>query len=1066
MSFLFVAALALPAPAEPVPSPGAAVALKLSSEAPIYLPGGEIEVGVVLDPTQLGFSGAAQIELQLSSASQGAALWSETRDVILGQAATLDFQATAPLHDGRYWLHAIVTAPGTFRTRLLPGGGARVLGEARRQVLVMSSESTSRPTAAWLPGTEIDPTTHRWWERSPDWLRTRRLAWFSEGPLSFGTLRPVVVQGRRYIEIPAGDSGIAAAWQLIPLSVQTPGAAHLIEVATPLGADQALTLTIVEPDSTGRLGPVGASVMQVSTPNDVGGDGATARRLFWPRTTQPLLMLSNGRSDAPASYASVRVRRCGEAPRQASPTQERLVVIDGSNEVAPADLANGAKLARGDWHAAYLGARVLADLVELKGANTAMIRGSSANDDPWQETVMREFDRRGLRVLVRGDLHDPISGGATPSDRPMDEVDPRLDGILAAASAHRCFAGIAIELEPGATALAPPPWTPSAAQLDLFLEQNKLAWPEAAARDDATISAALAGPWREAWLEWRAEQLTGRYRAIRERVAVVGADLKVFLLTDAMLADDRAAERLRPRLNSPTTAASFLMEHGVDARAIAEIPGLELIVAERLGSQGSLGKDALALASVRFADLGAGKQQPVAALQRDVRLVRLESFEQARGCPDCTLRSVVRTSNRRERMAMSRVTSERDAVALLESSDAIDLSFDEPDRRTRLLIRELPPPGVSVAATSQPVYVRAYTRGPGRLVAFSNVSPWPVRATTTLSNEAGCDAMEIKPWESQPPVASRLERGQHAFEFDLAPFETRLLAVSDRDAKVVGLRTNTPAEAETELRRIVDDLKRRDLNARRPLEGVLDPSFELTLPGGAPSVWDAAVTGASRVTTVTESPLSGERSLRIESREGTTSAASKPFPVPSSGQLAVQFGVRPVELDGDARVVISFDSVDGAYHSATSIAAAGLRADAQKAAWPAYVFGVDDLPVGQDGGMRITLSCTGAGVVDIDDLQCFSLFYPMQSFPETKWQRLALVRIVQSAEVALDDGRYSECLQIVDGYWPRFLREFAPRLPEPAVPPPATAQREETEGPAPAPTLSERLKGWTPSFWR
>ncbi len=1043
-----VAALASLAAAQPPPLPSEAVTLTLASQSPIYQPGDTLDIQVGLDPAPLGYTGFLQVDVALTPAAGGAAVWSGQQQATLGQVTSLAFTTPAPTKDGAYWLTATVAAPGAFRTRML-AGGARSLGDCRRQVLVMSSGPPLRPTTNWRPVAEIDPTAHRWWERSPDWLRTRRLAWFSDGPLSFGALRPVVLDGRRFIEVPAGDAGPDAAWQLVPLSIRDVGAPHLLEVETPIGVSQSLTLSVVEPDASGRLVPAGASVMHVTAATDVGREAAAARRLFWPRTTQPLLLISNGSNDAPAHFATVRVLRAGEAPREAGAASARPVVLDAS-----ADSAAGDFMVRNaiDWHAAFAGAKSLADLVELKGANTAIVRGPTGGDDAWWAAVLKEFDRRGLRLIAN------LQGVEAAAASQNDETERRVREFTDQFGHEDAVAGIALELNSSAESLAS---LPSETQLDGFLKDSKLTWPDSAPRDEDTVRAALTGPWRMAWQAWRAAQVTRHFQSIASSLTAADKDARLYLRAGPLLAEPAVAARLRPRLNASASAAGILLEHGVDIESLSCAAGIHLVLPDQLGTFGLASRPALQ----RQTEVAVGSQLAVAAFDRPMRIVRLASFEQARGCPDCTLRCVVRTSDRRERLAMARVAAERDAVALVESAPAIDFSLDELERRSRLLFGALPPAGDSDAATSQPVYVRTHATVVGQIVVFSNASPWPVRATTTLSNTIDCEAAEVKPWDAAAPMASRLKQGQHVFDFDLKPFESRMLAIGDPDASVVGLRTTAPVGAEAELRGRLEDLKRRDLNARRPLDAPVDPGFELTLADGAPSAWDSAVYPSGRVSTVTDRPLSGLRALRLESQGEPITVASKPFPIPETGQLVVQFAVRPIDLDDAARVVIAFDSVNGAYHSATSIAAEGLRSDAQRNEWPAYVFGVDDLPIG-GGEMQISLQCVGSASVDIDDLRSYSLFFPMESFPETKWQRLALVRMVQSAEVALDEGRYTECLQILDGYWPSFVTAYTPRLPDPVASAPTEAKQSETSPEVSTPTLGERLRGWTPGFWR
>src|SRR5262249_18296530 len=106
------------------------------------------------------------------------------------------------------------------------------------------------------------------------------------------------------------------SWQAYPLAVARPGTAHFLEIEYPSDVAQSLGVSLVEPNAAGAVLPLGVDQGLFIDEPEI---ERTTRRLprrfvIWPRTTAPLIVVMNRRSDAPAVYGKVRLLGAKAAP--------------------------------------------------------------------------------------------------------------------------------------------------------------------------------------------------------------------------------------------------------------------------------------------------------------------------------------------------------------------------------------------------------------------------------------------------------------------------------------------------------------------------------------------------------------------------------------------------------------------------------------------------------------------------------------------------------------------------------------------------------------------------------
>lgn len=295
-------------------APGDALLFHTSRSSLVFSPGetfrGEILPHALPFPTDAG----AQIKMQLLNAQQRA-LWSSTTE-IRGGAEPLPVDLTLPDEEGVYDL--IVTAqpkagwPRGWRNSLQ---WKRSAVERRVQLIVISGQ---RPTAGRdrEPGQilEIDPAAPRSWEKIklPSWPRFARGAVPAAGsaPLGNGMRETIHHSLGDVSQLKPSAASPDVSWEAYPLSIGNPGRPHVLEVDYPSDVPQTLGISIIETNAAGALAPIG-----LDSGIDVSDEAASAvaphwqrhRLVFWPRTTAPLVLVTNRRRQSPAVYGKLRV---------------------------------------------------------------------------------------------------------------------------------------------------------------------------------------------------------------------------------------------------------------------------------------------------------------------------------------------------------------------------------------------------------------------------------------------------------------------------------------------------------------------------------------------------------------------------------------------------------------------------------------------------------------------------------------------------------------------------------------------------------------------------------------
>jgi hypothetical protein len=117
--------------------------------------------------------------------------------------------------------------------------------------------------------------------------------------------------------------------------------------------------------------------------------------------------------------------------------------------------------------------------------------------------------------------------------------------------------------------------------------------------------------------------------------------------------------------------------------------------------------------------------------------------------------------------------------------------------------------------------------------------------------------------------------------------------------------------------------------------------------------------------------------------------------------------------------------------------------------------------------MRIAFELTGPGEVWLDNVKLYDQFFSLKFYGNAQAEILQLNKQVYAAKSALEARQVTDCMRILDGYWPRFILAYRPpvqpkiaagQAAQPALPP------QPNKGQQPAPGIGDRFKGLVPIF--
>jgi hypothetical protein len=250
---------------------------------------------------------------------------------------------------------------------------------------------------------------------------------------------------------------------------------------------------------------------------------------------------------------------------------------------------------------------------------------------------------------------------------------------------------------------------------------------------------------------------------------------------------------------------------------------------------------------------------------------------------------------------------------------------------------------------------------------------------------------------------------------------------------------------------------------------LVNPSCEALGGGNALSGWSlVADPGTATAELDATAPRDGKTSIYFASRGQHAALESNSFPVPATGQFAMTVFMRgpAAPANTELRIVIEADQPGRPYRRAVMIGGKQPAPYDLADQWRPYPLLVNDLPLASHGQMRIKFEMAGPGEIWLDEIKTYDLLFPLTFYSWQEIERLQLVKLQEAAQTFHEFGKITDCMRLLEGYWPRFLAAYTPPLrvakqPSRQTQQPSTAAEPQQKA---APGVGEKFKWFIPKL--
>lgn len=639
---------------------------------------------------------------------------------------------------------------------------------------------------------------------------------------------------------------------------------------------------------------------------------------------------------------------------------------------------------------------------------------------------------------------------------------------------HPSLAGVALQLAADGYAQLPgADWGYDDDTLTRFQKEMGQRLPAGAANFHERV-ALLTGPLKDKWLYWRARTLASVYQRLQAEVASVRPAAKLYLAGSALLDRPEIARELRPSLGRTTLGhGDALLAAGLDPRLYEELGGVVFLRPQRIAPLDTPAAQAVNLSfnhAPELDELFARQANTGSLFFHEPQPTRLESFDSQ--SPFRPTRAWLLTqplpSGHENRRRFVHALATLDTRAVFDGGWLMPMGQETELVPLVAVFRGLPDkPFETLPGDTQPVVIRTLSEPNATYIYLANDSPWPATVNLGVHLPANCVLSKIDATRRLPSLVGRgLDR---SWTVHLEPYDVIAARFSAEGTRFSDPRIELDDDVAGRLEeQIADTYARATVLRNPPSRDILpNPGFEEPPERGRRIAgWEAAPLAAgrpaktppagARVELDGRNPHSGRAALRLISDGAGAAAVSDPFPPPKTGWLSISVWLRTAEDEPPPRLWVS---VEGQRRGAPYVRTApGRPADLFKLGpdWAEYSYQFPDLPAEALSPLRLRFELQGTGDVSIDDAQLFDLE------KLDKRGLFALAELLKVADLKLTEHKFGECFDLLDGYWPRYLRANVepelrmannPRPAAPAPPPPTTPK---------SPGMLDRVKSW----WR
>jgi len=657
---------------------------------------------------------------------------------------------------------------------------------------------------------------------------------------------------------------------------------------------------------------------------------------------------------------------------------------------------------------------------------------------------------------------------------------------------HPSFKGLAIQLSASGYAQLPPlEWGFDDATLSRFTQETGIVIPAQGAQRFAARHAALTQEYAEEWCSWRAARLADFYRRVSGVLREKNGERRLILTTEESLDHPRLSGRVRPILGTESRVESTLLDLGINRELLDRVPGLILCPTQYVGPTTPLSACAVDLqmneATARWHRAGfassAGPNAKDASTKesheetrhtaavllfhrpQSRRLSLFEAKVPLQFAIDAVLPAQPLAHGDAVRKPYVEALLDHDPLVVVDGGQFLPLGQEDSLRHPRMILRHLPSYAQVTEFAIQPVVLRCYEEADGLTLLVLNASPWSVEAELVfeVSRPTVLEPLSVSLDKKEGIWPNSLIAGKQPLVLSLRPYAVEAVRIPSPRATASLVRAEASKSAKEELSARLADLANRDLNATGEYPALANPSFE-PLAGGPLSGWRLlAEAGVATAELDTTDPQHGKTSLHLHSVGDSAALESDWFVIPPTGQMAMAVFLRGRNLGPNSSLRIVFESNQSGYIY-RRIAPLSRQLSPQWLKEPYYIF-LSDLPLGAESQMRIRFELFGPGDIWIDNVTLHDLLFPHKWYEKARTEIVQLLQIIHAAKAAYETDRLSDCVRILEGYWPRFVASYTPPV-KPAVAvqratPPAPASPTE-EKQKPTPGVSDRIKRFVP----
>lgn len=323
-----------------------------------------------------------------------------------------------------------------------------------------------------------------------------------------------------------------------------------------------------------------------------------------------------------------------------------------------------------------------------------------------------------------------------------------------------------------------------------------------------------------------------------------------------------------------------------------------------------------------------------------------------------------------------------------------------------------PSTGAAEHASTQPVAIRTLSFSGRTYVYMVNDSPWKTSVRVAV-DMPDCGVRSLNPIDRRAP-ALKGEGRQRTWTVALEPYGIFGAVFTAAGVKLSQPQVSLDDRVAAQLTEAIEDLYQRAavLKAPPPLDVLQNAGFEQTSPKGVAG-WEAS---PPNIKLDSQHPHSGKHAVTLTSEGKPASLVSAPFPAPRTGWLSVFVWLRKGDAAQQPALWLSLEGRLGSQNYIRK-APIGQGADAQPLTgeWARFQFEFPDLPTAGMSPLRLRFHLERAGDVWIDDIE----MYDLEKLDHPK--SLALAMSIQLAGLKLEKRQYADCLQLLEGYWPRYL---------------------------------------------